>query len=128
MLFLYALSLAVYASHLSTAEQEVLVNVHELFSPELFLVKYIRRKDFGGHASRKVFDALTMQCQLFCSVSSWGWLHLPDEASINGRVISVCFGIRFLKQRQPCLVRIAALCEVQGPRASLEDGTVLLIW
>lgn len=76
------------------AEQEVLVDLHELFVPKVLLVEDVGRVDLGGDAACEVLDALAA---------------VP---ALDGRVVTVSLGIGLLQERQPGLLWVLALCEV----------------
>lgn len=77
-----------------TPKQKVLIDLHQLLGPEVFLVQNIRRINLRRHAAREVFDPLAA------------------VATFDRRIVAMGFGVGFLEQREPCLVRIRALCKI----------------
>lgn len=76
------------------SEKEVLVDLHELFVPEVLLIKDVGRVDLRGDAAREIFNT-------FAPVSAF-----------YGGVIAMCFRIGLFQQRKPGLVGVLALCKV----------------
>lgn len=109
VLLLDSVSLTINAAHLTTAKEEIFVDVHQFFLPELVLVQDIGGEHFCGDTSSKVLYAFS------------------DESTIDGCVIAMRFCVRLLQQWQPGLVGIAALRKVKRTRTTLHDGPVLLL-
>lgn len=82
-------------------EKEVLVDLHELFVPEVLFVEDVGRVDLRGNTAREVLDA-------FAAISAF-----------DGGVIAMRLGVGFFQKREPGFVGVLALCKVLYTRLSL---------
>lgn len=77
-----------------TAKQEVLIDLHELLSPEVFLVEYVGRVYFRRHAAGEILNSLA------------------TVTAFDSRIVAVSFGIGLLEEWEPRLVRVLTLSKI----------------
>lgn len=77
-----------------TAKQEILIDFHEFFGPEVLLVEYVSCVYLRCDAAGEILDPLAA------------------IAAFDSGVVAVGFGIGLLEERKPCLVRVFTLGKI----------------
>jgi hypothetical protein len=91
------------------AEEELLVDAHQLVLPEGLAVENVRGVDLGGDATRQVLDPFA------------------GETALDGGVVAVGLGVALFEEGEPGLVGVLALGEVQGAAVGLVGVAVGLL-